>query len=63
MAGKASRWVNVSFQSQLDDSQMQHFANNFVTKNAGDILDFEIKLIDGNNKETEFAEGEKNSPS
>ena len=42
---------------------MQHFANNFVTKNAGDILDFEIKLIDGNNKETEFAEGEKNSPS
>ena len=36
-------WVNVSFQSQLENSQTQHFANNFVTKNAGDNLDFGIK--------------------
>ena len=36
-------WVNVSFQLQLENSQTQHFANNFVTKNAGDNLDFGIK--------------------
>ena len=41
---------------------MQHFANNFVTKNTGYILDFGIKLIDDKNKETEFADGEKISP-
>ena len=32
---------------------MQHFANNFAKKkkkNADDILDFGIKLIDENNK-------------
>ena len=55
---------NVSFQSQLDNRQMQHFANNFITKSAGDILDFGIKLIDDNNNEIESADGEKkNSPS
>ena len=43
---KTSRWVNVSFQSQLDNSEMQHFANNFETKNAVNILEFGIILID-----------------
>ena len=55
-------WVNVSLQSQLDDNQTQHFANNFVTKNTGDILGFGIKLSDDKNKETEFADGEKRFP-
>ena len=41
---------------------MQHFANNFITKNAADISDFGIKLIDDKNKETEFADGEKKFP-
>ena len=41
---------------------MQYFANNFITKNAGDILDFGIKLIDDNNKKIEFADGEKKFP-
>ena len=43
---KTSRWVNVSFQSQLDNSEAQHFANNFETKNAVNILEFGIILID-----------------
>ena len=41
---------------------MQHFANNFITKKAGDISDFGIKLIDDKNKEIEFADGEKKFP-
>ena len=60
---KTSRWVNVTFQPQLGNRQMQHFANNFITISGGDILDFGIKLIDDNNKEIESADGEKkNSP-
>ena len=43
---KTSRWLNVSFQSQLDNSETQHFANNFETKNAVNILEFGIILID-----------------
>lgn len=41
---------------------MQHFANNFITKSAGDISDFGIKLIDDNNMETESADGKKKFP-
>ena len=55
-------WVNVSFQLQLENSQTKHFANNFVTKNAGDNLDFGIKWIDDKNNEIEFADGEKKFP-
>ena len=42
---RISRWVNVSFQSQLENSQTQHFANDFETKSAVNILDFGIMLI------------------
>ena len=59
---KTSRWVNVSFQSQLDNSQMQYFSNNFVTKNSSDILDFGIKLVDDKNKDIEFADRKKKIP-
>ena len=41
---------------------MQPFANNFITKSAGDISDFGIKLIDDNNMETESADGKKKFP-
>ena len=59
---KTTSWVNVSFQSQTDNSQTQHFANNFITKNAGNNLDFGTKLIDDKNKEIEFADGGKKFP-
>ena len=59
---KTSRWGYVSFQSQLHNSQTQDIASNFATKNAGDIMDFGIKLIEDNNKEIEFADGEKKFP-
>ena len=59
---KISRWVNASFQSQLVNWQTQHFANSFITKIAGDILDFGIKLIDDNNMVIEFSDGEKKFP-
>ena len=57
-----STWANVNFQSHLDNSQTQYFAKNFVTKNAGDILDFVIKLIGNNNKDIEFGGRQKKFP-
>ena len=55
-------WVNVNFQAKSDNSQAKHFANNFITKNVGDILDFTTRLIDNNNKEIEFETDEKKFP-
>ena len=46
----------------MDNSQTQHFANNFITKNAGNILDFGIKLINDKNKKIEFADIKKKFP-
>ena len=31
---KSSRWVNVEFQPQGENSEAKHFAYNFVTKNT-----------------------------
>ena len=56
------RWVNVNFQGKSDNRQAKHFANNFITKNVGDILDFTTRLIDNNNKEIEFETDEKKFP-
>ena len=56
---KSSRWVKVNFQCQADNSRTKHFCNNFKTKNAGDQLQFSVKLVDENNKNFEFEDGEK----
>ena len=47
---------------QSDSRQTKHFANNFITKNAGDIPDFTIRLIDDSNKKIEFETGERKVP-
>ena len=46
----------------MNNSQTRHFANNFITKNDGKILDFRIKLINDKNKEIDLADGEKKIP-
>ena len=40
---KISSWVHASFQSQLVNWQTQHFAYSFISKIAGDILDFAMQ--------------------
>ena len=56
---KSSRWVNVEFQSQGEIMEARHFPYNFMTKNAGDVLNFSIKLTDDKNTDIEFEVGEK----
>lgn len=54
--------VNVSFQSQVDNSQVKHFSYNFKTKNVGGILIFFLKLVNEKNKKIEFEYCEKKYP-
>ena len=58
----SSRWVNVSFQSHEENRQARHFSYNFLTKNKNDLLNFTVKLIDSNNEDIEFIDGEKKFP-
>ena len=57
---KSSQWVNVNFQTQSDNRDAKHFSYNFITKNIGDVLNFMLKLIDDENKDTKFEDKEKN---
>ena len=57
---KSSQWVNINFQTQSDNRDAKHFSYNFITKNIGDVLNFMLKLIDDENKDTKFEDKEKN---
>ena len=59
---KSSRWVNVNFQAQGDNRDAKHISYNFITKNTGDELNFTLKLIQDENKETKFEEKDKKFP-
>ena len=41
---------------------VKHFLCNFLTKTTGDWLNSTLKLIDDNNKDIEFEDGEKKFP-
>lgn len=58
----SSRWINVSFQSQVDNSQTKHSSYNFETIKVGDILNSLLDLVDKDNKNTEFEDSEKKYP-
>ena len=55
-------WVNINFQAQSDNRDAKHFLYNFLTKNTRNVLNFTMKLIDDNNKDAEFEDGEKKFP-
>ena len=59
---KSLRWVNVNLQRQSDNKDAKHFSYNFLTENTGDVLNFTLKLINDNNKDIEFEDGEKKFP-
>ena len=58
----SSRWINVSFQSQVDNSHTKHSSYNFETIKVGDILNSLLDLVDKDNKNTEFEDSEKKYP-
>ena len=58
----SSRWVNVNFQAQNDNRQTKHFSYEFLTKNRRDLLNFSLRLVDPDNKDIKFIDGEKKFP-
>ena len=53
--------VNVNFQVQRGNRQIKHFSYEFLTKNRGDLLNFNLRL-DLDNKDIKFIEGEQKFP-
>ena len=54
-----SRWVDVTFQKQIENKNMLHPSFSFISNNKEDVLSFSFKLVDTNNKIIKFTEGEK----
>ena len=54
-----SLWVNVNFNGTDQINNSEHIYFSFEASSLNDLLDFSIKLIDGNGKAIEFNTGEK----
>ena len=59
---KSSRWVDVTFQEQIENKNTFHLSFSFISNNKEDFLSFSLKLVDTNNKITKFTKGEKKFP-
>ena len=57
-----SKWVNVNFQAQRDNRQTKHFSYKFMTKNRGDLLNFNLRLVELDNKDIMFIDSEQKFP-
>ena len=56
---KGSKWVDITFQEQIENKNTEHPLFSFISNNKEDVLDFSLKLVDSNNKIIKFAVGEK----
>ena len=59
---QSSKWVDITFQEQLENKNTEHPSLSFISNNKEDVLGFSLKLVDSNNKIIKFAEGEKKFP-
>ena len=59
---QTSKWVDITFQDQTDNENTVHPSFSFVSSNKEDVLNFNLKLADTNNKIIKLIEGEKKFP-
>ena len=59
---QSSKWVDITFQEQIESKNTSHTSFSFISNNKEDVLGFSLKLVDCNNKIIKFAEGEKKFP-
>ena len=59
---QSSRWVDVTFQEQIENKNTLHPAFSFILTNKEDVLSFSLKLVDTENKTIKFADGKKKFP-
>ena len=54
-----SKWVDITFQEQVENKNTEHPSFSFISNNKEDVLGLSLKLVDTNNKIIKFANGEK----
>ena len=59
---QSSKWVDVTFEEQIENKNTSHSSFSFISNNEGDVLSFPLKLVGSDNKLIKFAEREKKSP-
>ena len=57
-----SKWVDITFQEQIENKNTLHPSLSFISNNKEDVLGFSLKLVDSNNKIIKFTNGEKKIP-
>ena len=57
-----SKWVDMTFQEQIENKNTLHPSFSFISNNKEDVLGYSLKLVDCNNKIIKFPEGEKKFP-
>ena len=59
---QSSKWVDITFEEQIENKNTSHPSFSFILNNKEDVLSFSIKLAGSDNKLIKFVEGEKNFP-
>ena len=59
---QSSKWVDITFQEQIENKNTLHPLLSFISNNKEDALGFSLKLVDSNKKIIKFADGEKKFP-
>ena len=59
---ESSKWVDVTFQEQIENKNTLYPSFSFISNNKKDALGFSLKFVDSNNKIIKFADDEKKFP-
>ena len=57
-----SKWVDITFEEQIENKNTSHPLFSFISNNKEDVLSFSLKLVGSDNKLIKLAEGEKKFP-
>ena len=52
-------WINISFTEQEQVNDSKHLSFSFKTQSLNDLLNFNIHLIDDDNKSIKFSSGKQ----
>ena len=59
---QSSKWVDITFQGQIENKNTLHSSFSFISNNKEDVLGFSLKLVDSNNKIIKLSDSEKKFP-
>ena len=59
---QSSKWVDITFQGQIENKNTLHSLFSFISNNKEDVLGFSLKLVDSNNKIIKLSDSEKKFP-